>query len=447
MVFALLSCISLLVLISCWFLYGRNLELFLCLLIAINFEFFSMLPKFVGYKYLLLPMIAVLMFEGFVTRKLALGRYGWWVISFLAISCMGVVVAWSLGQGMVLSLKTAKFVPLVLIYFLLAGRRIDVDKFAGYFIGMSLVVASLATVCYLTHGAVNFFPEIPAYALVGDSGRLRITAGQFVISAAAVVAFARFTGSSRWRYLLAAGALFAEVVFAQQTRGFVAAIFLSMCVIYVLSYRLTMLRFACYLVFGVCCLSAWLYLSGVDLSGLDFVKRTQGDFKSRSGKYGGSLQGRLNAYLYYSKEIQKYPLTGRGLQNFNWEKNPEKSLQKYSGISLSDIGIVHFLVEAGLVGGVWLLYGLLKLWRDVFRLRRHLVVASYFIIGTITMPTLDMFLRQDDTQFLFAVFLGLVSSMTLRAGAGVGVREAGGLLPARAPVCEPLPAHRGLLAG
>jgi len=444
MIFALLSCISLLVLISSWFLYSRNLELFLCLLIAINFEFFLMLPKFVGYKYLLLPMIIVLMFEGFVTGKLALGRYGWWVLSFLAISLMGVIVAWSLGQGMVLSLKSAKFVPLVLIYFLLAGRRIDVDKFADYYIGMSLVVASLATVCYLTHGAVNFFPEIPAYALIGDSGRLRITAGQYVISAAAVVAFARFTGSSRWRYLLAAGALFAEVIFAQQTRGFVAAIFLSMFVVYVLSYKLTMMRLSLYLVFTVCCLAGWLLFSGTDLSEFDFVKRTQGDFRSQRGKFGGSLQGRLNAYLYYSKELQKHPLAGRGLQNFNWEKNPEKNLQRYSGISLSDIGVVHFLVEAGLVGSIWLLYGLLKLWRDVFRLRGHLVVACYFIIGTFTMPTLDMFLRQDDTQFLFAVFLGLVSSMTIWAGTGTGLGEKGGLLPAAAP--EPLPAHRGLLA-
>ncbi|HBG04809.1 MAG: hypothetical protein A2075_11580 [Geobacteraceae bacterium GWC2_58_44] len=417
MIFSVLSCISLVILGFSWFLYRRYLELFLCLLILINFEFFFVLPASVGYKYLLLPIVFVLLFEGLLTGKLAMGRYGWWIISFLAISVMGIAVAWSYGQGIALGIKAAKFIPLVLVYFLLAGRQINLEKFAWYFIAMSLLVAALASVCYLTHGAVNPFPAAPEHMLTEEPGKLRITIGQYVIAASSVMAFARFSNSSRLWYLFASAALFAEVIVVQQTRGFIAAIFASMFVVYVLSKKLTILRLSAYVVFTAFCFGLWLTLPELDLSGVDFVKRTRVDLHGRGGSYGGSLQARLNGYDLYWKQMQKAPVVGRGLQNFNWQGNQERNLQKYLGIHLSDIGIVHFLVQAGLVGFLWLLYGLLKLWKDLFRLRDHLVVACYFIIGTFTMPTLDMFLRVGDSLFLFAVFLGLTSSIIMTPNA------------------------------
>jgi hypothetical protein len=122
----------------------------------------------------------------------------------------------------------------------------------------------------------------------------------------------------------------------------------------------------------------------------------------------------LNAYNHYWKELQKQPVTGLGMLNFNWDGNTEKRLQVYRGIHLSDIGVVHFLVQAGLVGFLWLMYGLMKIWKDILFFRKHLSVACYFIIGTFTLPTLDMFLRKD-SLFLFAVFLGLSSSIIMAA--------------------------------
>jgi hypothetical protein len=411
MIFAILSCVSIVFLGASWIFYRRNIELFLCFLIAINFDFFSILPKFVGYQYLLLPIIFVLLFESLLTGKLALGRYGWWIIAFLGITVMGIYVAKTYGQGISLGIKAAKFMPLILVYFLLACRKVAVEKFATYFIAMALVVAALATISTMTNGTINFFPGIPKDMLHEQMGRLRITAGQYVISAAAVMAFARYANDSRIRYLFASAVLFAEVIFIQQTRGFIVAIFLSMCVVYVLSHKLTPLRLSIYLILTGCCLCSWLVLSSMDLSGIGFVKRSQGDLVKRGGKFGGSLQARMNGYNFYWDQMQKYMITGRGLQNFNWEGNKERELQKYMGIHLSDIGVIHFLVQAGLVGFFWLLYGLCKLWTDMFKMRNHLVVASYFIIGTFTLPTLDMFLRENDSLFLFAVFLGLASSI------------------------------------
>lgn len=413
MIFAILTCISLVVLGVGWFLYQRNIELFLCLLIAMYSEFFYLLPRISGpedYKLLLLPMITILLFESLLTGKLALGRYGWWVLSFLAISVMGVFVAWFSGQSILLGIKAAKFIPLTMVYFLLAGRQIKIEKFSTYFILMGLAVASIALICFATHGAVNPFPGIEQDKLFVLFGKPRLTVGQFVISAAAVVAFARYKQNSSIIFLLASVALFGEVVFIQQTRGFIVAILLSMFIVYMLPSKLTPLRISFNLILTGGFFCSWLLLSGADFSSFSVVKRTKTDFAKRGGSYGGSAQARLNAYRYYWEQIQQHPIAGRGIYNFNWEGNTENRLQEYEGIHLSDIGIIPFIVQAGLVGIIWIVYGLLNIWKDIWVFRNNLVISSYFIIGTFTMPTLDMFLRKD-SLFLFAVFLGLTSSI------------------------------------
>jgi len=88
MIFAVLACISLMLLGAAWVLYRRNLELFLCFLIAINFEFFYLVPSIAGadnYKLLLLPMLTVLLLENLLRGQLSLGRYGLWVAGFLGL--------------------------------------------------------------------------------------------------------------------------------------------------------------------------------------------------------------------------------------------------------------------------------------------------------------------------------------------------------------------------
>jgi len=420
MTYAILSCISLVFLGASWFLYRNKIELFLCLLIAMCFECFHLLPRIIGsddYKLLIVLVIIVLFFEGLCSRRLALGRYGWWVISFLVISVFGVFVAWTSGQDILTGIKAAKFIPLVLVYFLLAGRTIQIDKFSTYFILMGLAVSTVALICFVTQGAVNPFLGLEKENLVDHLGRPRITVGQFVISVATVMAFARYKQNSNVLFQVAAIALFAEVLFVQQTRGFIAAIVLSTFVVFALSIKLTPLRISFYLILIGSVLAAALFISPPDLSSLSVVERSKTDFSKKAGSYGNSAQARLNAYAFYWEEIQKNPITGRGIYNFNWTGNTEKRLQEVKGIHLSDIGIVSFVVQAGLIGVIWLGFGLLKIWKDIWHFRNHLVVSCYFIIATFTLPTLDMLFRRD-SLFLFAIFLGLWSSIIVAVHSG-----------------------------
>src|SRR5690242_16880395 len=90
------------------FIYCRNFELFLCLLITLAFECFYVPPGIQGpegYKYVLLPIIIALFAVSVVSGKASRGRYGGWVISFLAISILGLIVAYFSGQELALGIK------------------------------------------------------------------------------------------------------------------------------------------------------------------------------------------------------------------------------------------------------------------------------------------------------------------------------------------------------
>jgi hypothetical protein len=350
-------------------------------------------------------MLAILLVESFLTGKLAMGRYGWWVLGFIGISILGVLVAALHGQGLVLGIKAAKFIPLVLVYYLVACRQIDAERFMRYFIAMACVVGIIATIQYVLPANIVIFPGMPEEMKLGRLESPRVTVGQFVISAAAVIAFSQYIRKSSLFYLLSSIALFIEVLFIQKTRVMIAGVFLSMFLIYILSNKLTMLRLSAYLILAGLVMGTFLVASS-DLYNVEIVKRTGADIAHRKG----SFQGRINAYKYYWQEIEKRPVLGQGLFNFNWEGNKEKYLQEEKGIHLSDIGITHFFVQAGIIGFIWFLYGLYKMWSDIISYRKYIFITSYFVLATITMPTIDMFLRSD-SMFLFAVFLGIFSTL------------------------------------
>jgi hypothetical protein len=414
MIYAVAACISIGLLILNWGLYRRNIELFVCILLAVSFDFFYILPGF-EYNLILLPMLGIVLFIEFLRGKLSLGRYGWWVIGYLGITLFGIMVGFFSGQSIASGIKAAKYTPLVMIYFLLAGREVDYSKFARYFIRMSVAVAVLDIVYMYTH--LNVFHGMPEYMLdqLSESGRSRVVIGQFVIAASTVMAFALYQKRKGLIYLPVSAALFASLCFVQQTRGFIVGTFLGLLFVMVLSRGLTAARAAAFLVVGGILAFAFITVDLNDLSlhQVGFIKRSQSDFSKKNGRFGNSLQARLNGYEYYGNELLKHPLTGRGLLNLNWSGNSEKKLQKYRGIWLADIGIMAFLVQSGLAGALWLVYGLFKIWKDVFRYRTQMVITSYFILGTITMPDLDMFFRSSPPElslFLFAVFLGIASN-------------------------------------
>lgn len=412
MIFAVYICISFIMLGLSWFLYRRNFEMFLCLLIVIYYEFFYIFPLAVGYKYILLPIVFILFTINLIKGNLSLNRYGLWIIGYLAISWFSIVVAYFAGQDIILGIKAAKFIPLVLIYFVVVNQKIDLYKFLKYFLWIGLGIAALCAVFSLTHASINPFLGMPKDFVSNQAGRLRITIGQFVISAAALMAYAAYLKGKGIGYLAAAAGLFLEVIMIQQTRGFIAGIVLSGIFINMVSRKLTAIRLSLGLTILGSMMIAMTVLSYTDLTKIEFFKRIDADLKKTEGSYGGSIQARIDGYKYYSKVIEKNLMTGRGLLNFNWSGNTERYLQEYHSIHLSDIGIMHFFVQSGLVGILWFFYGFIKLIKHLLMFREFLPLGCYFILGALVLPTLDMFLDTENSLFLFAIILGVFTKCT-----------------------------------
>jgi hypothetical protein len=223
------------------------------------------------------------------------------------------------------------------------------------------------------------------------------------------MAFVKYGLKFSLKFALVAGLLLLEVLFIQQTRMLIAALILSMILIYALSHKLTALRMAAYSVCAGLLVALMLALPMSGLKEISLVKRTTTDIQQRKGSY----QARVNAYNYYWNEIKKRPLFGQGILNFNWEGNQERKLWQL-GLHLSDIGMIHFVVQAGIIGFIWLMWAFFKIWRDIFRFRLLLPISSYFVVATFASPTIDMVLRSD-SLFLSFAFLGILSS-TISSG-------------------------------
>lgn len=408
MIHLILFSLSIGVLLLTWFLYRRNIELFLILLIALNFELFYFIPGPAGaggYQILLLPILVILTVERILFGRFSSGRYGIWLLLYVGISFIGLVVASLYGQPLLLGIKAAKFVPLIFIYFLVNGREVDGIKFSKYFILMSLVIAGFTTIQYFLPPNQTIFLNMPEAMKLARQESPRLTIGQLVIPVASVMAYAIYRQSSHKGYLILSLLLFLQVFFVQQTRMLIAGVLLSLLIVHLLfTSGMSLQR-----------LSAWLLLTGLlligfiilgsELSRVAMVQRTKEDVQYKRGSY----HARILAYQHYWGEIFQRPLWGRGLLNFNWKGNQDRYLQQHKNLHLSDIGTTQFFVQSGLLGIIWFLFGFVKIWGDLLLRQRKSLWASYIVLATITMPTIDLFLRTDSLM-PFCLFLGLLST-------------------------------------
>ena len=176
---------------------------------------------------------------------------------------------------------------------MLAKREINTEKFAKYFIIMGLAVAAIAAVQYFMQDRINLFPGLPK-DLINDNifernATYRITIGHLVIPVAAVIAFARYRQCRNLFYLFSTILLLSELVIIQQTRTKIAAVFLSMVVVYVLSSRLTAMRISVYIIFTGLILTSSLFLTASDFYSISLVNRTKTDIEKRKGSYRPAL--------------------------------------------------------------------------------------------------------------------------------------------------------------
>lgn len=409
-------------------LYYRNFELFLCVLIPVNFDFFHLVPRigqFDIYREILLVVVIFYFVEEIFMRRLLagrnvmgtrLGKYGTLVVFYLFLVFLGAVISFANGQGINFGLKAIKWYPTILIFFIVAKKGINLEKFYKYFLWLASIVAILLLLQYLAYEKINIFYDyedtITHVRGINSIRGLRILEGDTVINIGLLIACSLFIKHKKPILLLNISLLLFVILAVIKTRMEIAAIMVTLVFIY-LSYKglplQKMIRAVClvWLLFIL-----FLLLPAINpalVTKNKFVAETVYDIQGTSSFHAhGSLYIRLLTYEYYWAQVKQRWLIGRGVQNPNWQGNDDSYVIKRHNFHLADIGMFHLVVNHGLLGLLFLGVLFFKLVPDCFFGNKNYEITSYFMLGFFMMPTIDLFFRPDRI-FIFGIFLALLN--------------------------------------
>lgn len=433
MTHAFLITIGVIIIVFTRKIYHHNFALFLNILIFTNFNFYHLLPRvgeFDAYMESLLVVVLFYLFEEFIVKekkktlatnpKLFNLHYRKFILFYLLLGCFGFITALNSGQGLGLSIKAVKYFPILLFFFIIQKKGIDLQRFIYYFVWQGTIIAILSTLQYILFDTYHFFffYENMLHGIKGLEGLrgLRITEGTTIISCATAVAFATWLRTRKKSYLFHSAFLFVTMVLVVKTRSPIMAVIITTAIVTTAYYwknlraRLRLLITATIITtFTILLLPQLL----PHLSQTSIGQATVNDVQNLSpGSRGGSSLGiRVLCFDYYWQMFTNSPLTGRGILNLTWAGNPDQYIQDTRNFHLADIGTFHTLVEFGIAGAIFLLLLFVTIARDLWRYNYYPEIAAFFILCLLLSPQIDWFFRQD-AMFLTNIwisFLGLQS--------------------------------------
>lgn len=407
----LLSIIGCLFYVFLRFLYTKNTELYICILIWINFDFFYLVPQigqYDNYPLLILPTLILIIAEFLIRGKLKFGKSSGILVScFCALLILGVLTAYTNGQSLVLGLKAIKFSLLILIFFTVTSQHVNIEKLGDYIIFMSLILVAFLFIDLFVIQKNMLFVDSEKY-LNTRGGGLRFSVGYYVIAIACIFSFIKFLKKMSFIHLSIFLVIACYIFFVIQTRMLIFGVFLSCFSIVVILNKISPGLIISILFLSLLAASSIL-LVGNYFTKVGIVEQTITDVEKKRGNY----QARVLGYSYYLNKISKSPIWGYGYENINWDKSIEIQLQE-NGIYKSDIGITHFFYENGVLGMFWFFAMVLIVLKKTWLFKdKYPEVIVYFILSFSVMVTLD-FLFDDSTILLFGIFLGILARLEIQ---------------------------------
>lgn len=401
-------------------IYQRNFELFLIVLVVINFDFFhliSVLRFSDSYKLIIAPILVIYLIELKMQKRIYLGKYGGWIMMFFALLVFGILIAAIQGQPLILGIKAVKFYSLILIYFVIVNHKVDINKFIKYLSILAIVIAGLAAIQSISQGAFDIFSARNA----DEVRKYRVIEGSFVISTAIVLSFCNYLKKMGTYYLFVFLALFVHLVFVIQTRALMAGVILTCVLVYFIYNKFSFKAIAAFAL--VILILSLVVIPFVSFSDIPIVKRTLMDIESirdiKPSKAGSSpFVARYYTYEYYLGQLAESPVFGLGFRSLFWIGNPEIYAYLRKGFALSDIGVMEFVIRTGLVGLTWLLFGLMRFIGIIVKGKELSSVGAYIILGITTIGTIDLFMG-NTTLFMFGLFIGLMSNENIQNGSEI----------------------------
>ncbi|MFK5986450.1 MAG: hypothetical protein QM479_13645 [Pseudomonadota bacterium] len=404
-------------------LFYKNTELFICLLIPINYEFFHLLPRigqYDNYREALLVVLILNLIEYFFLRPITMGKqinpyqsrmFSHFINAYLLMVFIGVINSLFWGQPLILALMEVKFHLTILVFFLIAYRDFDVNKFFNYLFIMMGIFGVILIVQYALYEQIKifyFYKDTDTHVRGLEEIRgLRLVEGSEIIAICSVAAFSRYIVTKQKKFLFTAIYFFLLIVFVAKYRAYIATIPATYLAVYLfnngMNPKVLIMFMALLILIPVITLVA---INSPSFSDYQIIRAVDRDLKGlKTGD--GDLHIRVLAYQYYYNETMKKPLLGRGVLNFMWEGNKTGDIIKSNALFLSDIGIFHIFVNFGFMGVVYLLLLFITVFSYALRYKFELALLAYFILGLAFAVEIDIFFY-DYMIFMFGIFLGLL---------------------------------------
>jgi len=394
-------------------LFLKQMELFILLILLLNHELFYLLSNevlggrnFQGLVYV--ALFATGLWYFLRDKKPNDGNFNFVAIALLFIGLMAVFNSFFHGQPLLLGIKAAKGYFLILFYFVFMARPIDTQKLFKLIIISGVILTFLNNVQYLFFGKIrifHFFREMER------AGQLRFLIGDFFAIFAPIIAFGEYLKNKKKIYLFASLYMVITMTLQGQTR---AVMWGSLVTLFLLLYLAKKINYMKVVIYGVPLLVILIWI--IPLIQSTFLGELYELTKHEITRREGNVAIRFDAYNYYLGEIFQSPLIGRGIWSEAFDiymgDNPEDMTEQ--GLYLSDIGITSLIFHAGLIGALWLVWLLVKVYKRVFISRRQIKeeipygLVGYFIFGLSTILTLNCFLHHRTIIYL-ALALALLT--------------------------------------
>jgi len=397
-------------------LYIKSFEVLIVLILAINEEFFYLVPKeplgrysFQALLYLILLVVGFLgLFINGKRRDLSFKPY---VVGLFLLTLMGVLNSFFHGQPLGLSLKAGLGYYLILFYFIFGSKSIDQRKLFNLMTIAGVLLTFLNNIQYALFGSFKIFDYTREMIRIGQ---LRFLVPEMFLVLTAVIALGAYLTYQKKRYLWAFLYILSTIVLQGQTRVHIWGLFVAIFGLLVISKKLTILK-ALSLGIPVLALLVWVLPLVRNTIFGQLFELTKNELSSEQG----NVAIRVDTYDYYLRETLKSPLVGRGIWNdlfdFYMGDNPED--MKYKNLHLSDVGMMSLAFHFGLLGVFWLIGLLAKAAKLIARSLKGpepgllYGSAGYFLFSVAAMLTLNCLTRGDSIIYL-ALVLALISQNT-----------------------------------
>jgi len=405
--------LSLIGLAGVLFLFWKQFELFILLLLIINQEFFQLLPRaflgeerqYQGLLFLVLPLAGVWFF--LFNKKQTDRNLNILVLVFAGLALIGIINSSLQGQPFMLGVKAAKGYYLILFYFVFVTRKIDVRKFSRSVVIVGLLLTLVNNVQYIYFGKLTIFNLSRE---MERAGQLRFLIGEMFMLYAPMLALGEYLQSKKRFYLFAFIYMLATVIIQGQTRGVIWGFaFMGLFLFYMLK-KLNVMKVV---LVGVPLVALFLWVGPLLQKTFlgELYELTKYEISGRQGNVGV----RYDTYGYYFGEVAKSPIFGRGIWNDAYRGNNPEDMS-YKDMYLSDVGITSLFFHLGLAGAVWLCLVFARVYKFTFtafrRIRENapLGIVAYFVFSFATLPTLNCLLASRTTLYL-ALSLAILSQM------------------------------------